>query len=155
MTLGDILVIVGIAVAAVLAGLYFLNRWAAKKGAEQNEIIEKTKQAADIFVIDKKRDLYTNVNLPKAAAAQMPKLYKRIKMNFIMAKIGPKIVTLICEKRIYNFIQPKKAYKVELAGLYIAGVKGMKTADELKKAAKEKRAAKKAEAKAAKTGGRK
>jgi len=135
----DIIIIVFIIVAAVVAGLYFLNRWASKKQVGQQQLIEKTKQRADIYVIDKKRDKAENVNLPKMVTEQMPRLSKIMKLYFVKAKVGPQIVTMMCDKKVFTFIEPKKTYKAEIAGMYIINVKGMKTAAELKEAAKQRK----------------
>ena len=142
-----IILIIAVAVAAVL---FFLNRWAAKKHVGQQSLIEKTKQRADIYVIDKKRDKAANVNLPKAVQAQMPKTAKLLKLYFIKAKVGPQVTTLMCDKHIFNHIEAKKNYKVELAGMYIASVKGLKTAFEMKEAAKARKSVDKAARRAAK-----
>lgn len=140
MTTGDIVIIVLVVIGAVLAGLYFLNRWAAKKNVEQQSVIESSKTAATIFVIDKKRAKAADVNLPKSVMTNLPKPYKFLKMNFVMAKVGPQIVTLTCDKNVYNAIQIKKNVKVELAGIYIVSVKGMKTPEQLKQMNKDKKA---------------
>ena len=149
-TTADILVIIGIIVALILAGLYFLNKWASKRVANQQSLIDKSKQQASIFVIDKKHDKAANVNLPKAVSENIPKTYKFVKMYFITAKLGPSVVTLICDKKIFNYIQPKKTYKIDIAGIYIVSVKGMKTEYELKKIAADKKSIEKAEKKAGK-----
>jgi len=142
----DILLIVVVVLGAIVAGLYFLNRWASNRVAQQQDMVEKTKQSASIYVIDMRRDKAANVNLPKVVMENLPRTAKIMKMYFVKAKIGPQIVTLMCEKTVYNALDVKKTFQVELAGIYIASVKGMKTKYELKQAQK----AKKAKAKEAK-----
>jgi len=116
---------------------------------EQQEIIERTRQTVTLFIIDKKRDKVQNANLPKSVIEQMPKYSKFLKMYLVKAKIGPQILTLICDKKVFNALPVKKTVKVDLAGIYITEMKGMKTDEELKalkKAKKEKeKAAKKAD----------
>ncbi len=151
MTFSDWLILIVIIIAAILAGLYFLNKWAYKKMDTQQTMINKMKNSMSIYVIDKKRDKITNINMPKAVIEQMPKLYKKIKMCFVQAKIGPQIVTLMCDKKIFAAIPVKKNIKVEIAGIYIVSVAGMKTPQELKSIRKEKKEKAKEEAKAAKS----
>ncbi len=91
-----------------------------------------------MYVIDKKKAKITEVNMPKVVTENMPKMYKFIKMRFVQAKIGPQIVTLICDKRIFDIIPVKKNIKAELAGIYIVSIPGMKSLDEIKKEKKEK-----------------
>jgi len=142
----DILLIIVAALGLIVAGLYFLNRWASKRVTDQQDMVEKTKQAASIYVIDKRRDKAANVNLPKVVMDNMPRTSKLMKMYFVKAKIGPQIMTLMCEKTVYNALDVKKTFQVELAGIYIAHVKGMKTKYELKQARKKKQQEAKAKA---------
>ena len=141
----DILLIVGLVIVLIVAGLYFLNRWASKRVSTQQDMIEKTKQNASIYVIDMRRDKFENVTLPKVVKENMPRMSKMMKMCFVKAKIGPQIVTLMCDKQVFAALDVKKTFQVELAGIYIVSVKGMKTKYELKQAAKarKKRAASK------------
>ncbi len=147
MQAGDIIIVVMLVVGALVAGLYFLNRWAYRKMDDQQAMIEKTKMSTAIYVIDKKKDNIKNVNMPKAVIEQMPKMYRFMKLYFVKAKVGPQIVTLMCDKKVFKVIQLKKSVKVELAGIYIVNIKGMKTEAELKKAEKEKKAKEKLEKK--------
>ena len=147
----DIIVIVGVVLAAIFAGLYYLNKWASKKQSDQQKFVDSAKMDVTIFVLDKKRDKASNVNLPKAVTDKMPKMYKFMKLYFIQAKVGPQIVTLMCDKRVYQYIPVKKNVKVELAGMYISNVKGMKTEYEKKQAAKAKKDTAKREKDAAKS----
>ena len=151
----DILLIVIMLLVAIIAGLYFLNRWAGKRVAAQQDMVEKSKQSASIYVIDMRRDKAANVNLPKGVMENLPRTAKIMKMYFVKAKIGPQIVTLMCEKTVYNALDVKKTFQVELAGIYIASVKGMKTKYELAQARKKKKLRAKEEAKAMKKEGKK
>lgn len=140
MTAMDILLLVLIIVGIIFGVLYWLNKKASQKMGNQQELIERTKQTTSIFVLDKKRAKITEVNMPKIVTENMPKFYKFLKLNFVQAKIGPQIMTLICDKRIYNAITVKKNIKVELAGIYIVNVIGMKSKEEYKAIQKEKKA---------------
>ena len=144
-TAWDVLLVVGIIVVAIFVALMLISRWTMKKQGEQENLIEKSKMLVDIYVIDKKRAKPADSNLPKAVEDAMPKMYKLMKLNLIKAKIGKQIMTLICERKIYDVLQVKKNFKVEVAGLYIVSVKGVKTADEKKQELKEKQKKEKAE----------
>lgn len=135
----DILIIIFVVVGTIAAGVYFLTRWASKKQVGQQQLIDKTKQRMDIYVIDKRRDKAENVTLPKAVSENLPKMSKLMKMYFIKCKVGPQVITMMCDKQVYGFIEPKKTYKAEVAGIYIVSVKGMKSKFELKEAAKAKK----------------
>ena len=128
----NIILIILIVVVVIGAALYFLNKFATRRVTEQQKMIDRSKQTASIYVIDKKRDKPENANLPKAATEKMPKIYEFIKMNLVKAKIGPQIVTLMCDRKVFNMMPVKKNVKVELAGLYIVSIKGMRTPEEVR-----------------------
>ncbi len=109
-------------VAALLVGLYFWGKKLQTKYDNQQQLINENKQAATIFVIDKKKDKVDNLKLPKQVKDGLPKLYRRRKMPVVIAKIGPQIQTLMCDERVYNVIPTKKQIKVELAGILIVNV---------------------------------
>ena len=137
----DIILLVTLIIAAVVAGLYFLNKWATKKVSGQQEMIEQTRTVTNIYVIDKKKDKAANVNLPKVALSQMPRIYKYIKMPFVKAKVGPQIITLMCDAKVFKAIPVKKSVKVGLAGIYISDMVGMKSDKEMKELKKQKKLA--------------
>ncbi len=135
----DIILIVFIVVGLVAVGLFFLNRWAGKKMSDQQSIIERSKTTLSIYVIDKGKVNAKDANLPKAVYEQLPKLYKFMKIYAVKAKIGPQIMTLMCDKKVFQYIPVKKNVKIDLAGIYIVAVKGMKSDKELKEAKKAKK----------------
>lgn len=133
----DILLIVVIVIGVIFAILYFLTNKLGKKYSSQQDLLEKSKQLVTIYVIDKKKDKLTNANMPKAVTEQMPKIYKIMKLHLVKAKIGPQILTLICEKNVFEALPVKKNVKVELAGIFISNIPGMKTKKEIKEIKKQ------------------
>ena len=146
----NIVLIVVVVLAVIFGALFYLNRWALKKMDTQKDFIDKNKQVHSIYVIDKKRQKPGEANLPKQVMAQLPKYYKHMKLNLVKAKIGPQILTLMCEKKIYDVIPVKKNIKAEIAGMYISSVIGMKNAEEVKAMNKAKKTREKQEMKEAK-----
>ena len=140
MTGWDALFLVFIIVAVLGVGFYFLNKWASTKMVEQQETMDRVKQLVTIFVIDKKKEKPINSTLPKEVKAKLPKMYRFIKMPLVKAKIGPQIVTLISEQKVYDALPLKKNVKVELAGIYIAGMQGLKSKKEIQAMSKAKKA---------------
>ncbi len=140
LTGSDIIVLVFVGLALIIAGLYFLNKWTSKKVTEQQSMIEKSKTLVTIYVIDKKKDKLENANLPKVVTEQMPKLYKFMKMPLVKAKIGPQIMTLMCDKRVFEALPVNKNAAVYLAGIYIVDMKGLKSKHELKEMEKARKA---------------
>jgi len=127
LTIFDVAILVAIIIAVIVVALYFLNKWAGKRMATQQEMVSKHKQTATIYIIDKKKDKITNANLPKAMASQIPRMGRMMKMPLVKAKIGPQIVTLIADNAVFPALPVKKNVTVEIAGAYIVSMKGQKT----------------------------
>jgi len=127
----DIAIIIFIVLAVVGFAVYFLNRWASKRMVEHSSMVERNKQTASIYVIDKKKEKMQNANFPKAVLDQIPRWNKLMKMPLVKAKIGPQIMTLMCDKQVFDALPVKKTVMVELAGIYIVGMKGMKSKKEM------------------------
>lgn len=118
-----IVIIVVVAVVAVL--LYFLGKKAQKKQAEQQEIMEANKQTVSMLIIDKKRMKLRDAGLPQAVLDQTPKALRGSKLPIIKAKVGPQILSLICDEKIFQAVPVKKEVKAVVSGLYVLDVKGL------------------------------
>jgi hypothetical protein len=125
----DILIIVAIAVLVIGLGFYFFNKWASRRMADQQDMVQRNKQTVSIYVIDKKKDRVSNAHFPKAIQDQLPKWSRIMKMPLVKAKIGPQITTLLCDAKVFPALPLKKNVSVELAGMYIVGMKGMSLGD--------------------------
>ena len=47
-------------------------------------------------------------------------------MPVVKAKIGPRIMTMMCDTQIYDLIPVKKEVKATISGIYITAVKGVR-----------------------------
>ncbi|MCQ4936163.1 MULTISPECIES: hypothetical protein [Anaerotignum] len=134
----DVLIIIIVVLAIIFALLYYFNKVSMRKMVQAQDFIDNNRTTVQIFIIDKKQEKPSPSNLPKAVYEQMPKTSKMRKANLVRAKVGPQIVTLICDKPVYNVLPVKKNVKVDLAGIYIIGITGMKLEDKKKKTLTEK-----------------
>lgn len=122
-----IIVLIVIAVlAAILGLLYYFGRKAEKKQAAQQEQMEAMKQTVTMLIIDKKRMRIKDSGLPQMVIDQTPKMMRRTKLPIVKAKIGPRIMTLICDAQIFDQIPLKKEVKATVSGIYITGVRGIR-----------------------------
>ena len=119
-----LLVILAVLVVAVVV-LYFLGKKAQKKQAEQQEQIEAYKQSVSMLIIDKKRMKLKDAGLPAVVLEQTPKLLRGSKLPIVKAKIGPQIMTLVCEESIFDSVPVKEEVKATVSGIYITSVKGL------------------------------
>lgn len=105
--------------------LYFLGKKAQKKQAEQQALLEQSKQTISMLIIDKKRMKLKDAGLPPIVMEQAPKLMRNSKLPIIKAKVGPQIMSLICDEKIFDTVPVKKEVKAVVSGIYVLGVKGL------------------------------
>ena len=127
----DIAILIFVVLAVVILVLYLLNRWASRRMVEQQGMIEKHKATTTIYVIDKKKERAHKANFPKVVQEQLPKWNRLMKVPLVKAKVGPQIMTLMCDQRVFDVLPLKKTVKVDMAGIYIVNMKGMKTKREM------------------------
>ena len=144
-----LLVILAILIVAVVA-LYFLGKKAQKKQNEQQQQIDAMKQTVSMLIIDKKRMKLKDSGLPQVVIDQTPKLLRLSKLPIVKAKVGPQILSLVSDEKIFDSIPVKKEVKAVVSGIYITDVKGLhgKVQVEQKKKGFFKRAVEKAQEKA-------
>lgn len=119
-----LLVILAILVVALVV-LYFLGRKAQKRQEQQQAQIDAMKQTVSMLIIDKKRMKLKDSGLPQAVLAQTPKLLRGSKLPIIKAKVGPQVMSLVCEEKIFDSVPVKKEVKAVVSGIYITDVKGL------------------------------
>jgi hypothetical protein len=122
----QIILIILAVIVLILTVLYFVGKRMQTKMDQQQSLINQHKMTTSILVIDKKKERIINSNLPKAVIDQFPKVFRYKKMPLVKAKIGPQITTLICDNKVFKDLPTKKVVKVEIAGLYILGIKSVK-----------------------------
>lgn len=126
MGIGKILLIILLIFAVVIVILYFLGKKLQKKQAEQEAQIEAAKQTVTMLIIDKKKMKLKDAGLPAAVLEQTPKYMRRAKFPIVKAKVGPQILSLICDAAIFDIVPVKKEVKATVSGIYITGVKGIR-----------------------------
>ncbi len=125
-TLAIVLVIISVVLLAALIVLYFLGKRAQKKREEQESQIAAAAQTVTMLIIDKKKMRLKDAGLPAPVLEQTPKMLRRSKMPIVKAKVGPKVMTLICDGQIFDSVPVKKEIKAVVSGLYITSIKGLR-----------------------------
>lgn len=120
-----LLVILVVLIVACIA-LYFLGKKAEKKQAEQQEQLDAVKQTVSMLIIDKGRIRLKDAGFPPIVLENTPKYLRRSKVPVVKAKVGPKVMTLMCDAQVYPTIPVKKEVKATVSGIYITGVKGLR-----------------------------
>ena len=117
------LVIVLVVTAALIA-LYIVGSKMQKKQEKAQADMQLGAQTYSILVIDKKKMKLKEAGFPAIVLEQTPKYLRNSKVPVVKAKIGPKVMSLMCESKIYDLIPIKKEVKVVMNGIYIIDVKG-------------------------------
>lgn len=120
-----VFIIILIIAIAIFVALYFLGKRMEKKQEESDRKIAETKQPVTMLVIDKKRMKFKEAGLPQSVVDATPWYAKRGKIPIVKAKVGPQIVNLIADERIFDDIPVKKQVKAMVSGLYIVEIKAL------------------------------
>lgn len=120
-----LLSILAVLVIAFVALMIFGNKM-RKKQAAQQEQIDAAKQIMSMLVIDKKKMKLRDAGLPKMVVDQTPKYLRGSKMPVVKAKIGPRVMTLLSDPKVFDQIPIKAEIKAEVSGIYIVGIKSVR-----------------------------
>ena len=116
-----VMIVILVILIGVLVGLYIFGKKAEKKQAEQQEQMAAAAQVVSMLIIDKKKLRLKEAGLPQMVVDNTPKYLRRVK-----AKIGAKIMTLMCENKVFEVLPVKKEVKAVVSGLYITEIKSVR-----------------------------
>ena len=121
-----VLLIILLVLIAGAVVLYVLGNRAQKKQAEQEKQLEAYKQTVSMLIIDKKKMKLRDAGLPQAVIASTPKLLRGSKLPIVKAKVGPQIMSLVCDEKIFDSVPVKKEVKATVSGIYLTSVRGLR-----------------------------
>jgi len=111
-------------VIAALVALYIFGSKMQKKQEKAQADMMVGAQTYSILVIDKKKMKLKEAGFPAVVLEQTPKYLRNSKVPVVKAKIGPKVMSLMCEPKVFDLIPVKKEVKAVMNGIYIIDVKG-------------------------------
>ena len=120
-----VLIVLAVILIAAIVALIILGRRAQKKQAEQQEQLDAMKQTVTMLIIDKKRMKLKDAGLPQAVMDQTPKLLRGSKLPILKVRIGNRVMSLICDEKIFDSVPTKKEVKASVSGIYVTEVKGL------------------------------
>jgi len=121
-----VLLIIGLVFLVLAIIFYFIGKRAQKKQDESRAQLDAVKQTVSMLVIDKGKIKFRDAGFPAIVVEKTPKRYHRMKTPVVKAKVGPKIMTFMCDADIYDVIPVKKEVKATISGIYITDVKGVR-----------------------------
>ena len=122
-----VLIVILVLLIAALVGLSLYGKKLQKRQEESQQQMQAAAQSASFLVIDKKRMKLSESGLPQLVIDQTPKYMRGRKVPIVKAKIGPKIMSLICDEKIFEVIPVRKEVRAVVSGIYIMDVKGLRT----------------------------
>lgn len=125
-TVLNVLLIILLVAVVALAVLYFLGKKLEKRQVEQQQALEAAAQTVSMLVIDKKKMKLKDAGLPKIVYEQTPKYMRWAKVPIVKAKIGPKVMTLIADGKVFEVLPVKTEAKVVVSGIYITEIKSVR-----------------------------
>ncbi|MCD7819690.1 MAG: hypothetical protein LUH07_11665 [Lachnospiraceae bacterium] len=132
-----VLLIILIILVIALIVLYFVGRRMQKRQLAQQEQMEAAKQTVSMLIIDKKMLPIKQSGLPQMVIDQTPRLMRRSKLPIVKAKVGPRVMTLVADSKVFDLIPVKREIKAVVSGIYIMEIKsvrgGMPTQNTTKK----------------------
>ena len=115
-----VMIVILVILIGVLVGLYIFG-----KKAEQEQMAAAA-QVVSMLIIDKKKLRLKEAGLPQMVVDNTPKYLRRTKVPVVKAKIGAKIMTLMCENKVFEVLPVKKEVKAVVSGLYITEIKSVR-----------------------------
>lgn len=114
-----VLVVVGIV-------LYIIGRRLQKKQEATMPDVRANAQQMSMLIIDKKHLKLKEAGFPAIVLEQTPKYMRGAKVPVVKAKVGPRVLNLMCDEKIFDDIPVKKEVKALVNGIYIIEVRGLR-----------------------------
>lgn len=121
-----VLFVILVILIIILAVLYYFGRKLERRQAEQQSMLKAAEQVVSMLIIDKKKLKIKESGLPKMVIDQTPKYMKWAKVPIVKAKVGPKIMTLIADDKVFATLPVKAEVKAVVSGIYITQIKSVR-----------------------------
>ena len=125
-TLTIVLLVVFLVMLAIFVALYFYTKKMEKQQDAQRAQMEAMSQVMSMLVIDKKHIKLKQAGLPQQVIDNTPKYLRWSKVYVVKAKVGPKVMTFMCDDNVFPLVPVKKEVKAIVSGIYITAVKGIR-----------------------------
>ena len=119
--LGTAWIVTLVILAILIIALVIVGVWGNKQQKKSADA-----QPMTLLVIDKKRMKISEANLPKVVIDNVPKMMRRSKVPIVKAKVGPRIMTFMCDEKVFDMIPVKQEIRAMVGGIYILSVKSLR-----------------------------
>ena len=121
-----VLLVILIVLVIACVVLYFLGKKAEKRQAEQQEQLAAAAQTVSMLIIDKGKLRLKDAGFPSVVVENTPKYLRRSRVPVVKAKVGPKVMVLMCDAEIFPMVPVKKEVKATISGIYITAGRGIR-----------------------------
>ena len=125
-TFMKVLFVILVILIIILAVLYYFGRKLERRQMEQQSMLKAAEQVVSMLIIDKKKMKIKESGLPKMVIDQTPKYMAWAKVPIVKAKVGPKIMTLIADEKVFATLPVKTEVKAVVSGIYITQIKSVR-----------------------------
>lgn len=125
-------IVVAVVLIAALIALSIYGKKLQDRQEQSQKEMQAASQSASLLVIDKRRMKLKEAGLPQIVLDQTPKRFRGQKVPIVKAKIGAKIMSFMCDEKIFEHIPIKKEVRATISGIYIMDIKGGRTVLEAK-----------------------
>lgn len=127
--IGTVLAVIVLILLALLIALFFWGRKIEKNQAEQQSLIQANTQTVSMLVIDKKKMKIKDAvaaGLPQVVLDNTPAYLKWAKLPVVKVKVGPRVMTLIADEKVFEVLPLKTECKCAVSGIYITEIKSVR-----------------------------
>ena len=118
-----VILIVLAVIVVIFVVLILVSKKLLKKQEASQAQIEAAAQVVSMLIIDKKRMKAKDAAMPKMITDQIPKYMRLVKLPIVKAKVGPRVMTLIADEKVFDDLPVKTEVKVAVSGIYITEIK--------------------------------
>lgn len=122
----QITLIVLVVLILIFVALYFFGKRAQKKTEDSQAQMDAMKQTVPLLIIDKRKMKLKNAGLPSIVLENTPFYLRGSKVPIVKAKAGAKVMTFMCDAKVYEILPLKKEVRADVSGIYITGARGMR-----------------------------
>ena len=117
-----LLILLGVIVVGFIV-LMIVGKKLQKKQDAAQEQMQAGAQTTSLFVIKKERLKLKEAGFPQIVVDQTPKYLRGSKVPTVKAKVGPRIMTFMCDEKAFAVLPEKREVKCVINGIYIMEAK--------------------------------
>ena len=114
---GIVLIVLAVLLVALLVFMYFYGRKMQAKQAEAEKQMEAAKQTVSILVIAKAKKKLKEAGLPDQVYESTPRQYRFLKVPVVKCKVGPRVMNLLADAKVFDILPVNKMCTVSLSGM--------------------------------------